>query len=351
MYFLLKFIKNAYRENLPITLAAVLCQVLEENGLDREEILANSSLSEDLFLNPDEKLTALQFSELMDQCVNAEPKLPLGLQFGERATVTCLGPLGMAIMHGNNLGEALELYLKCYPIIDQFATISVHDLDRGMGLYQVDVPQYWPAHYREFAIEAFISCIIANARILSGKDLQPFHINFDYEKPAEIVAQYEEYFNCSIHFGNVQNSIVFDRSHLDLPIISSNKTLYNIFRTQCEQMLKELKQTPSLASQIEKYVLTNMDTAVQVSDVANHLCMSKKTLANRLKKEGTNFQEVVNTTRSKQAKKLLQNSDLSVEEIATIIGFSDASNFRKAFKKWTGSPPSEYRVRGQAFLN
>lgn len=328
-----------------MTLAAVLVQVLEENGLQREEVLSECNLSEDLFLDPDEHLTAVQFGHLMDQCGRINPTVPLGLQFGEKATLACLGPLGMAIMHGKTLGEALEFYLRCYPIVDQFAKISVHDLDHGRSLYQIEIPEYWPGTYRKFSIEAFFSCLIANAKILSGKELKPFYINFDYERGEKAKTAYENFFDCSINFNNAHNGVVFDRSHLDLPIISSNAALYNIYRSQCEQMLLEVDHAPTLSSKIEKYVLSHMEASVQVSDVADHLGMSKKTLANRLKKEGTNFQEVVNTTRAKQAKKLLQSSSLSVEEIAAVIGFSDASNFRKAFKKWTGSPPSEFRGR------
>lgn len=328
-----------------MTLAAVLVQVLEENGLDREEILSECNLSEDLFLNPDEHITAVQFGPLMDLCGRVSPSVPLGLQFGERATLACLGPLGMAIMHGSTLGEALEFYLRCYPIVDQFAKISVHDLDHGKCLYQIEVPDYWPNPYRQFALEAFFSCLIANAKILSGKELQPHYVNFDYDRGDGAKQAYSSYFDCPINFKNVHNGVVFDRSHLDLPIISSNAALYNIYRSQCEQMLREVDHAPTLTAKIEKYVLSNMEASIQVSDVAEHLNLSKKTLANRLKKEGTSFQEVVNSTRAKQAKKLLQSSTLSVEEIAAVIGFSDASNFRKAFKKWTGSPPSEFRGR------
>jgi AraC-like DNA-binding protein len=112
---------------------------------------------------------------------------------------------------------------------------------------------------------------------------------------------------------------------------------------QCDMVLSSIATKNEFLITINQWIAANMHSELCSEDLANYLNMTPRTLRRKLSEQGTCFRYIVKELRCEAAKKLITATQLSIEDIAYSIGFSDVSNFRAAFKKWTGKTPSSFR--------
>ncbi len=134
---------------------------------------------------------------------------------------------------------------------------------------------------------------------------------------------------------------------MDVPLLTADDNLQRTLSVICENTLAQMPQTPnSMARLVERQITARLAAGTAQQDaIAAELGMSARTLARRLTKEGTRFAAVVANLRKALARDYLLNSTLPLTEIAYLLGYSDASTFSTAFRRWYGQPPSDFRER------
>ncbi|MCB1690277.1 MAG: helix-turn-helix domain-containing protein, partial [Halioglobus sp.] len=194
----------------------------------------------------------------------------------------------------------------------------------------------------EFGYELFYGALINTLRgLLSAPDLC-LRMEFPYARPAHF-ALYYELFGDDLHFDNPQGRIVFQRDLLDTPLPSSNPVLRNLYEAECARLLADLEEENSVAERTLRLLRKLEGQYPQMPQIAAMLNLSPRTYRRRLDEEQQSFQRLLDQVRAEHATRHLQNKRLPIASIAYMVGFSDASNFRRAYLKWTGKTPRDVR--------
>jgi AraC-like DNA-binding protein len=167
-------------------------------------------------------------------------------------------------------------------------------------------------------------------------------VSFPFPAPADL-APFTRIFGEQIFFDTAQAEFSLPRDITRLTLPSSNRTLRELYESECARLLASLSDSASLTEQTLALIDKLEGQYPQLEQVASMLNMSTRTFRRRLKSEAASFQSLLNDVRVKHARRYLQDTNLSVETIAVSLGFNDASNFRRAFIQWTGQSPAEWR--------
>ncbi len=144
-------------------------------------------------------------------------------------------------------------------------------------------------------------------------------------------------------FGEPENRLVFDATWLDGTPKLGNDITYATVVELCDRLMDELQLSAGIAGKVRRVLLTNLKRPRSFGDIASDVNMSERTLRRKLREENTSFRNLVDQLRMEMAIKYLRDTDLSVEAISESLGFSDAANFRQAFRRWTKAAPHAFR--------
>jgi AraC-like DNA-binding protein len=161
--------------------------------------------------------------------------------------------------------------------------------------------------------------------------------------PPEDASNYPDIFGCPVLFGQPENKLLFDATWLDGTPKLGNEITYSAVIALCDDLMEDLNLRIGLVGKVRQVLLVNLMQPTSFSDVAGYLNMSTRTLRRKLQEESTSFRRLVDELRMDLAIKYLRDTDLTVEDVAATLGFSDAANFRHAFRRWTKAAPHQFR--------
>ncbi len=263
-----------------------------------------------------------------------------GLHMGEFAEAGSWSILGYMMMNCKNLGEAFEKSERYSRIIGNFIETRAEQ-----KLNKIKVIFFTPPHTPEMSrhcFDASISSSVRMMRSLTGADINPLEVTFTCAEPASR-SEYERFFQCPVLFGQKDNSFTLDMSLVNTPIPMANPGLLEYFEKYAENFLAELDRKNEHTRVVTKIILAQLDDEeMSINKVAKEMAVSVRTLQKRLESEGVVFSDLYKEIRQRLAKKYLREN-YTVEQITYLLGFSEPSVFRKAFKKWSGVTPREYR--------
>ena len=156
---------------------------------------------------------------------------------------------------------------------------------------------------------------------------------------------YDAGFNCSVRFAHPENALAIPSAWTAIPNPQYDELMWASALAQCETALGALRPA-NILTRTRSYVemiLEHDPKSLSIENAAAEMRVSVRTLIRRLRAEGTSFQTLRDTARQERALALLARSNLAVADIARSLGFSDAANFNRAFKRWLGVPPARYR--------
>jgi AraC-like DNA-binding protein len=154
---------------------------------------------------------------------------------------------------------------------------------------------------------------------------------------------YETVFHCPVEFGAPHCEMVFPVEYLNHRPAQANLITADICEELCSNMLHRLKQSSDLVARIRNVLLANARSAPSLENIARRVHMSPRNLRRKLHHEGTSYQQILAEVRALLAKEYLATTDLSIEQVADLIGFSHVANFQNAFKRWVNQTPTQFR--------
>jgi AraC-like DNA-binding protein len=190
---------------------------------------------------------------------------------------------------------------------------------------------------------AMLAANVSFGRWLVGEAFRPRQVELCQPAPSQ-PDDYEEFFDCAVSFDSPRNLLVYDASVTALPIPNASEELLQLLSERANRLLDSLSHRSGIAARIASLLATQLNNRIpEKSVIASQLGMSERTLQRRLREEGTNFQEILDDTRHYLARELLRNTRLALNDIASQLGFAEPSAFFRAFKKWEGRTPGQYR--------
>jgi AraC-like DNA-binding protein len=325
------------------TKLAALFDILVEQDCPADEILRNVNLTVDEVHSPKSRIS---LTELMTACKNAirlssDPHLPY--RIGTSIHISAYGMYGFAILCCPDFRKAMAFAELYHALAAPLTTIEFTE-QQGSASWVIEPNARAitdPQVYR-FITEMQIGIHISLMRDVMGPAFTPEQINVTYPEahdfglPADLIG-------CPLGFASRTNQITFKSSWLDRAANLGNKTTYPAIVALCDDLLTELKSRIGVAGEIRALLLRDIANAPTLAAIAKLLDMSDRSLRRQLSEQGISFRGLRDELRMQIALKYLRTTELANEDIALALGFSDAANFRRAFRRWTNKSPSEIR--------
>lgn len=294
------------------------------------------------FLDEDSLLSTAQLVQLLRnaQVLSGYPEF--GLRLGKRLTPATHGAMGFAALSSPDLLSALRAIHTFLPTRVGVIQLNLQQVDCYLEC-GLTIKLTMDAALERCLSETLMMALLAFGEFIVGRPLYEAEIAFTHPAP-EYHAIYSEYMSGRIDFN-------CDRLALSLPVAlcvepnaSANHENYRLAMQQCEYMLAQLQdEKASYEVRLKKMMLSRPPGTLSEDEAAASLFMSKRTLARKLKMERSSFRQIRDEIMSQQAVSYLCDGKLPIEAIAELMNYHDSSNFRRAFKRWFGHSPEQYR--------
>ena len=314
-----------------------LLSLVAKMGVTSEQLFKRSrhngmSVSGDSFYGIDALILLETAAELAD-----DPYL--GLRLGQEIRIDSYGTLGFALMSCANLRESIELLLRYGKAFFRPYWTSQY-YDGGLLLWH-NLTLGTPAQ-QQLVAELSFSQLTTIGNSLYRRQLDGAELQLTFSKPASM-AVYQSVFGLEITFEAERNQLFLPQHLLDTPVKTANIADHIVFHQQCEGILQSLTSGDKITTEVRRLLLQSAGDFLNISQVAERLNMSERTLRRRLKTESVSFRTLFEEVRYLMATEYLSKTDLTVADIAHLLSYSETVNFRRAFIGWSGMTPSEYR--------
>ena len=273
-----------------------------------------------------------------------------GLELGKSVSLSALPVIGMMLLSCQNLGQALEQILR-YESLNHNLGISQVVHHEGETQY-IWTPNrlYLPNPYDELSFQLTLSVFASFKTFLpqlTKEEVSIRHVGFMAPKPKD-AQRYKNFVDTGLKFNQPCNAITINSKELDKIITKGDATLFAALSAHADDLLLTKENQRDIIWQLKSILPEALqNNRFKIEDIANQLHVSTRTLQRKLNKSGAGFQEVLDDVRQHLAVRYLTDSHLSMNEIATLLGFQEQSSFNHAFKHWNSLSPSEYREKNK----
>jgi AraC-like DNA-binding protein len=214
--------------------------------------------------------------------------------------------------------------------------------ERAVVRYRVASEHAEIPAFADSVISSLVFFIRRNARV----DEAGWELWFTQPRPI-YAEEYARVFSGPIRFGAADNALVLPTHQLDLPMLPRSPRLTRAYQLRAEQLLRQLREGDSTAGRVRRLVREHLGSGrVTMQWAAQQLAMSAPTLRRRLREEDETFSELVSELRRELAERELRAGRATIGEIAVALGFANIGAFDRAFRRWSGTAPSEFRLKG-----
>jgi len=271
------------------------------------------------------------------------PDETVGLRFGSNIRFQGLGMVGFLFRASPSYGDFLARAIRFHRVYARDPEYSLERREQGMAMVFTE-PHVDAGPWHQVLMGRMAKWV-SWGRQLCRADLSPCEARFRWDGPQDR-APFEAYFGCPLEFGQDEDCLIFDGSSIDSPLSD---------------------HTPEMSLELEQYALAVVEklssgegflSAVRVAiedsiaggsngetDVARRLALTPRTLHRRLEQEQTSYRQLRDLILQRHAKVLLRQPSISLGEASYLLGYSEPSTFGRAFKRWTGITPSQWRGR------
>lgn len=324
----------------PVIYARLFLDVLAEHGVQASEVLEGTGLSPVDLADPKNLMTIAQQIQIYANIARVCSHPTIGLLQGRQIKSHHHGVWGYAMQTAANLGQAIRIFNQYFDVAGPIAR-QIMEVEGTVARWiSRDVLLKGPG--RRVAVEEMISGNYGLCQNLSEGKFRLQELRLDYSRPAGYEA-YEELFQCRVLFDQENTEMRFEASLLNLKLKNADPETERICEERCRQLLERLGSTGDIVDRVRRIIYESPCDRRDVDAVASKLCMSSRTLRRQLANADTSFRSVLNEVRQALAIDYLCSTDLSVDEISFLLGYSETSNFRHAFKQWTSESPTSYR--------
>lgn len=329
------------KPRISLTAATGLFDAIKVGGGDPEEVLDRFGLSRATVSNPHGFMPAADFARLLEAAAGATGDDCFGLHFGEHYQPKNMGPLIYVVLNSPTLAAGIENAGRYLSVHNEAGRISC-SIEENLVYVRfelADLAIEIPRQQSDYAMVVALSTF----RLMLGSQWAPTEVQLAYPAPAH-TSEHTRVFGCPVSFGCQSNAFVIERDIFARQVPAADERLYPILRRYLDRVLREMPQEDGLLASVRKVVGEAMrDGEPTLTQVARKIAMKPRTLQRRLKDHGLDFKRLVADTRRRFSQNYLRDRRHTLTEIAFLLGYSEVSAFNRAFRRWTGSTPSDYR--------
>lgn len=297
--------------------------------------------------DPDARVPISDAHDRLELAVRATGDALIGLKAGRAMALGDAGVADYAISTANTVGDGIEIAMRYSHLVNEALEVRLESIGDRV-LIRMESRVVLPRVAEDFMLTAAFAHHI-RVPLIDAPELECWLMHPAPDDVSEYVSTFAPARVC---FGARCSGFMFDRAHLQRPLASSDPKLRPVVHQLAERMLAELPATDTITDRLRRIVARELPQGdPSAARAASVLQMSQRTLCRRLEQEGTTFRELLDDLRRQLALQYLARRDLSVSEVAFLLGFSQAAAFHRAFKRWTGTTPLDHRRRSAAAVS
>jgi AraC-like DNA-binding protein len=314
-------------------------------GLDAASVLSAVGADPAVLGDADARLPHSLLLAIWDEAVARSGDDAFGIHVAEQIRPGAFDVLDYAIRSSATLGEGFGRLVRYHRILHDAAAVELRvEGDRARLLHSLPAEAGpLPRHAAEFILAGWLVV----ARQATGLDFAPLAVSFRHAAPEDL-GEHQRVFRAPIGFSQPTNGIVIRRGLLDTPLVQSDPGLCAVLEPYVRELLDRVPAATSLAHRVRHLVADGLPSVTSAEAAARKLGRSRRTLNRQLGREGVSFQSLVDDLRHELALRYLADPRMAVAEVGFLLGFSEASAFHRAFKRWTGLTPAEHRRGSEA---
>lgn len=324
----------------PHSIAAIVAE-LDKQGIPASVALEDTHLTLPQLQNHTTRISYRQLNIVIHNALRLSDDPAIALHAGQRMHITAYGMYGYALLSSATHAEARDFSARYIRVVGPFCDFVVsHD---ATSVEVTLEPMHWPSSKKavhRFAVEFALSAHLTATRDRVGQAFGFSLVSLDYPAPPHADV-YHGRFGCPVRFEQANCGFVHDR--VEGPLTLADPRTHAMAREMCEQLLSEINRAGGIAADIRRFLIEQPGRYPSIGTIAEKLQTYPRALRRKLGAEGTSYRDLLAEVRMRVAIEYLRKTEMTNEEIASRLGYSDAANFRHAFTRWTGKSPSNFR--------
>jgi AraC-like DNA-binding protein len=315
------------RSPVPVNYVRNLVELISDVGVDTRRLLRQVGLREEEVYNPEPALRFEQFRRVMVGAREMTGNPALGLALGQQLTLTAHGLLGYAAISSADLGDALRLLERYFRTRTRLCVPRIEPTTEGVRFCLLEsVPL---GDIRETYLEVVVAAVVGGIRYLLGERFRGAVLELPYAPPAH-AERYRELLQMPVEFGAEVAALRLPHSLLSEPFSLSDPAS------------RHMEADQDWASRVRARLMQAEGMLPSLEQLAGNFHVTSRTLRRYLNALGVSYRSLLEEVRMTKAMAYLQ-ANITVQQVATKLGYADPSNFARAFRKWTGHPPSHFQ--------
>ncbi|MFC3616168.1 AraC family transcriptional regulator ligand-binding domain-containing protein [Lutimaribacter marinistellae] len=322
----------------------LLLEELKARGFTEAQVVGNTGIDLRRLAGDDPRLLFQDLVLLFERAADLVGDDLFGFRCGTQRESRRAGLIAYVGLSAPTISDFLVNLGRYQRIIGDALEIDTTRLHSdGIWEWYYNVPH--SVHRRQY-IEFQVAGTVRSLRNWTNRKIRPERIELRHIRSRN-TADMERYLGCEIVFGSDSNRVKISKPDLTVPLITADDELHKVLRRCCEHALQEASRyNRSLPVDVENEIARRLSSGMATQkEVAQALGMSVSTLSRRLGEYGTSFSEIALNYKRSMAKRLLKEGAMQLTEVAFLMGYQDSSAFTRAFRNWTGDPPSRYRAK------
>jgi len=309
-------------------------------GHSTEAVLKDTGIQASDFLQIEQRVTYRQRIQQINNVLSLVDKPSFWLDAEIVATISDYGLLGYAMVSSETLGRAIQIAVKYHKTAGAMFDLEFFEEGREAVLRLEHFLVGGPVG--QYMAEEIFLGIGPLIELLLGQEFKPTKVSFNYNSNTPMTA-YQNAFKCEVNLGEKYCEYRFEANYLNKRLAAADTSVARSCEESCRKLLIQMDIGDDLVSRICHILLSTPGDFPNLSAVAGNLSIGTRTLRRRLKELGTSYQKILDDVKKELAIEYLQTTSLSVQEISDLLGYSEVTNFRRAFVKWAALSPYQYR--------
>lgn len=323
-------------------IARLAYALAREKGVDVDKLLTEAGLSPAQIDNPDARVEAKGQIKFLDLVAEALGDDLLGFHLALHFDLRMVGLLYYVFASSSTLSEALRNAARCSSIVNESIRFTLHDgkSATSLALQAVGIGRQSDRHQIEF----WVTAIIRACRLITKRHVSAQSVTFSHRR--DVTPELSRYFGSRVIFGADVDEVAFSPAAMSVAVVSADTYLNDLLVRYCEEAVATQQHRGLFGASVENALAVLLPHGkARMSEVARKLGQSPRTLARRLASEGFTFAGILRELRIGLAKRHLGDKDLTISQIAWLLGYRDVSAFTNAYRRWTGHSPRVTRRR------
>jgi AraC-like DNA-binding protein len=326
-----------------VSLVRAVADELAHQGIEPVPLLREAGIEPSLLDDASVRVPLPLYDRFQQAALEHTGDEAFGLHMGEHGSLSSFSTLGHMVAQCRTIREAIDIALQYYRLVADLAAAPTV-VDRGSEVwFQYEYLRSPDPRIDRLRSEFGLTRILSIARLLLGDDAVPRETWFEHEAPPH-ADEYRRVFRGTERFGMTSTGFLVSRVLLERTQRYHDEGILDALRAQADRSLERLETAEGIAQRVRRLLVREHGKLrPEMDEVARGLGISARTLRRKLAAEGVGFAQLTEEALREVACTILKDSRRSLQEAAYELGFSDASSFHRAFKRWTGVTPSEYR--------